>query len=171
MSVRLRSRPRLPSRRLARRSRGPLLGGISLRLVTRWRAHDLDRQLATGTDPMLSDELSLRVGQLGLPQARLRLSHVLRGAVEVASGQHPSLGWTRLRLAEIEENEGVMLALSERLRSCQPVGVQGLAMAGLVNDRSSPLYRSSTGGSLSARLVEVVQALERGPRTAGRTER
>jgi hypothetical protein len=57
----------LPSRRLARRSRGLLLGGIWLRVVTRWRAPVLDRQLANGIDPMQSDELSLRVGQLGSP--------------------------------------------------------------------------------------------------------
>jgi hypothetical protein len=80
MTVRLRSRRWLPSRRLARRSRGPLLGGVSLRVLTRWRSRDLDRQLATGTDPMLSDELSLRVGQLGSSHTRLRLSHELRSA-------------------------------------------------------------------------------------------
>jgi hypothetical protein len=172
MTVRLRSRRWLPSRRLARRSRGPLLGGVSLRVLTRWHARDLDRQLATGTDPMLSDELSLRVGQLGSSHTRIRLSYELRSAVEAATGQHPSLVRTRLRLAEIQESEGLMLTLAERLRSGEPLGVQGLAMAaGLVNDRSSDLYRSSTGGSLSATLVEVLQALEHGHRTAAHTGR
>jgi hypothetical protein len=64
MSIRIGTRRWLPSRRLARRSRGPLLGGIWLRVHTQWRAAELDRQLANGTDPMLSDELSLRAGQL-----------------------------------------------------------------------------------------------------------
>jgi hypothetical protein len=164
----LRLRPWLPSRRLARRSRGPLLGGLSLRVLTRWRARQLDRQLASGADPMLSDELSLRVGQLGSPQLRTQLSHRLRAAVEVATGQHHSLVGTRLRLGEIQENEDLMLAVAERLRGGEPLGVQGLAMtAGLVGDRSSVLYRSNAGGSLSARLLEILHGLERGQRTAG----
>jgi hypothetical protein len=172
MSALLRSRRWLPSRQLARRSRGLLLGGISLRVLTRWRRSDLDRQLAAGTDPMLSDELSLRVGQLGAPQIRLRLSRELRDAVEVATGRRRPLFGTRLRLAEIQESEDLMLALSERLGSGEPLGIQGLALtACLVNHRRSALYRSSTDDSLPARLMEALQALERGQRTAGSTGR
>ena len=64
--------------------RGLLLGGIWLRCTTRWRARELDRQLAAGADPMQSDELSLRVGQLGSSKSRRRIACALRGAVAMA---------------------------------------------------------------------------------------
>ena len=167
MSVRLRTRRWLPSRSLARRTRGPLLGGLGLHVRTRWRAADLDRQLAHGADPVQSDELSLRVGRLGSAANRSRLAVSLRGAVEMASGGHPPLITTRLRLPEIHDNEELVLALADRLRGAEPLGVQGLAMASrLVHDRSSPLHRAGRG-SLPTALVEALGALERGQWTAG----
>jgi hypothetical protein len=167
VTIRVRTGLRLPSRRLARRSRGPLLGGIWLRVLTRWRAADLDRQLAHGMDPMLSDELSLRVGQLGSAGRRTQLSRALRDAVDMAKGNRAPLITTRLRRAEIRENDGLLLALADRLRDGEPVGAQGLAMAArLVTDHSGPLYRS---GSLPAKALEALTALDRGHLTAGTT--
>lgn len=167
------SRTANPARRmtfLPAKSRGPLLGGIWLRLRTRWRARDLDRRLASGTDPMLSDELSLRVGQLGSAGTRVRLACVLRGAVELANGHRAPLITTQLRCAEIQENDELLLALADRLREGEPLGVQGLAMtARLINDRSGPLYRSGARGSLPAAVLKAFIALERGYRTAGHT--
>jgi hypothetical protein len=172
MSVRLRTRRWLPSRSLARRTRGPLLGGLWLRVLTRRRATDLDRQLAHGTDPVQSDELSLRVGQLRSASNRSRLAVALRGAVEMANGRHPPLITTRLRLPEIDENEELVLALADRLRGGEPLGVEGLAMTSrLVHDRSSPLHRGRHGGSLPTALSEALAALERGQWTAGGAER
>jgi hypothetical protein len=160
----------LPSRRLARRSRGPLLGGIWLRVLTRWRAHELDRQLANGTDPLLSDALSLRVGQLGSARTRVRLACALRGAVELANGHRAPLITTRLRRPEIQENHHLLLALADRLRDGEPLGVQGLAMTTrLVHDRSSPLYRTGVSGALPATVAKALAALERGHRTASTT--
>jgi nucleotide-binding universal stress UspA family protein len=43
----------------------PGLGGVWLRCLTWWRAVDLDSRLAGGADPIRSDALRLRVGQLG----------------------------------------------------------------------------------------------------------
>jgi hypothetical protein len=168
----IRRRSWLPSRRLARRSRGPLLGGLWLRVLTRWNAEDLDRQLANGIDPMSSDELSLRMGQLGSLGTRVRLASALRQAVQLASGQRAPLIATRLRRAEIQENEELLLALADRLHDGEPVGVQGLARtARLVNHRSGALYRSGMGGSLATAASKALAALEGGHRTAGSTER
>lgn len=168
VSVRLRTRRWVPGRSLARRTRGPLLGGLWLRVRTWWRAGDLDRRLAHGTDPMHSDELSLRMGRLGSAANRSRLAVALRGAVEMANGRHRPLIKTRLRLPEIEENEELMLALADRLRGGEPLGVEGLAMTSrLVNDRSSPLHRGGRGGALPTALLEALAALERGQWTAG----
>jgi hypothetical protein len=166
-TLRISRRQWLPGGRLARRSRGPLLGGIWLRVVTRWRAHELDRQLANGTDPMLSDELSLRVGQLGSARTRVLFAHALREAVEMANGHHRPLITRRLRRLEIQENQQPLLALADRLNDGEPLGIPGLAMtARLVNDRSSPLYRAGVGGLLPATVAEALAALERGQRTA-----
>jgi hypothetical protein len=166
MSIRFRTRRWLPSRSVARRTRGPLLGGLWLRLLTKWLARDLDRRLAKGADPMQSDELSLRAGQLGSAGTRSRLAATLRAAVETANGRHPPLISTRLRCPEIRENEELLLAIADRLRSGDPLGVEGLAMtARLVNDRSSPMYR--WGALLPDALSMALIALERGHRTAG----
>jgi hypothetical protein len=60
--------------------------------------------------------------------------------------------------------------LADRIRDGEPVGVQGLAItARLISDRSSPLYRSGVTGSLLATVLEALEALERGHRTAGTT--
>src|SRR5215210_2285802 len=77
-------RRELPRPRAMSRSRGLVLGGIWLRCTTRCRARQLDRQLAAGVDPMQSDELSLRVGQLGSPGSRRRIACALRGLVALA---------------------------------------------------------------------------------------
>lgn len=168
----IRRRSWLPSRRLARRSRGPLLGGLWLRVLTRWNAPELDRQLANGIDPMLSDDLSLRMGQLGSLGTRVRLASALRRAVQLASGQRPPLIATRLRRTEIQESDELLLALADRLRDGEPLGVQGLARtARLVNDRSGALYRPGRSGSLAAAASRALATLEDGHRTAGSRDR
>jgi hypothetical protein len=120
---------------------------------------------------MQSDELSLRVGQLGSPGTRVRLASAIRGAVELANGHRAPLITTRLRRSQIQENDELLLALADRLRDGEPLGVQGLAMTSrLVNDHSGALYRSGPSGSLPATVLEALTALERGHRTAGPTE-
>jgi hypothetical protein len=158
----------LPRGRVARRSRGLLLGGVWLRCRTWRRADDLDQELACGADPMQTDELSLRVGQLGSAATRVRLARALRGAVELANGRRAPLITTRLRRAEIREIDELLISLADRIRDGEPLGVQGLAMtARLLNERSSPLYRSGVSGSLRATVAKTLAALERGQRTAG----
>jgi hypothetical protein len=167
MKPRIRRRSWLPSRQLARRSRGILLGGIWLHLRTRWRAAELDRRLADGTDPIVSDELSLRAGQLGSRQTRTRLAIALRAAVEVAHGRHAPLLPRRLQRQEIEESEDLILALSDWVRDGDPVGVQGLALISrLINDRGSSLYRPVANRSLRDDALEIADALDGGHRTA-----
>lgn len=144
-----------------------MLGGVWLRCRTWWRRCELDRELAYGADPMQSDELSLRVGQLGSAGMRVRLAHALGEAVAVANGHRASLTTTRLRCLEIQENEELLVALADRIRDGEPVGVQGLALTALLmNARSGPLYRSGVGSSLPATVLEALEALDHGHRTA-----
>ena len=78
---------------------------------------------------MDSDELSLRVGQLGSARSRARLACALRGAVELADRQPEPFGMPRsqIRRTEIRASRELLLELAERVGSRGPVGVEGLA--------------------------------------------
>ena len=150
----------LPAGRLARPSRGLLLGGVWLRFITWLRASDLDRDLAAGADPMQTDELSLRVGQLRSAETRTSFACALRGAVETAY-KPPTLPSSLIRRREIQANGALLLELSERLAE-GPVSIQGLAMVSvLLGDGSSPLFHKHATAPLSVAAAEALVALER----------
>jgi hypothetical protein len=159
----------LPSRRLARRTRGFVLGGVWLRWRTWARAKELDGLLARGADPMESDELSLRVGQLGSARGRARLACALRGAVELADRQPEPFGMPRpqIRRAEIRASRELLLELAERVDCRGPIGIEGLGLTSLlIRDRASPLYDGDARRSLPAAAFTALVALERGCLTA-----
>jgi hypothetical protein len=159
------SRSWLPRGRLARRTRGLLLGGVWLRFVTRRQAHDLDEQLARGIDPIISDELSLRAGQLASARSRGRFACVLRGAVELADAPFDPvrLGRPAIQRAQVQENRALLLELADRLRAGGGLGVQGLAMTSLlVGDGVSPLFSQAARGSLKESVNHALGALDRG---------
>jgi hypothetical protein len=157
-----RGRPWVPRGRLARQTRGLLLGGAWLRCLTWWRAHELDDQLARGGDPMESNELSLRVGQLSSERTRRRFACALRGAVELADRPFDPLrmGAPLIRRAEVRANRELLLELAERLRAGGPLGVEGLAITSLLlGDGSSPLFCKGNG-SLTLSASHALLALE-----------
>ena len=152
----------LPSGALPQRSRGPLLGGVWLHCHTRWRAHKLDAALAAGANPIQSDELSLRVGQLRSASSRTRVAAVLRGAVELAQRQSDPLRVPPpdMRRA-IRENRTLLLELAARIAADDFLGAEGLAAsARLVHDRTSPLNSESASHSLATRAQNALDALE-----------
>jgi hypothetical protein len=166
---RFRTRRWLPRGRLARQTRGLLLGGVWLRCITWWRAHALDHQLAQGADPMQSNELSLRVGQLSSERSRRRFVCALRGAVELADTPFDPLrmGPPLIRRAEVRVNRELLLNLADRLRAGGPLAVEGLATTSLlVGDGLSPLFCKGSG-SLAASANYALLALERGHPTDG----
>jgi hypothetical protein len=166
---RFRTRAWLPRGRLARQTRGPLLGGVWLRCLTWWRAHDLDDQLARGGDPMQSNELSLRVGQLSSERSRRRFVCALRGAVELADRPFDPyrMGEPLIRRAEVRANRELLLELADCLRARGPLGVEGLARTSLlVGDGLSPLF-CRTNDSLTASANSALLALDRGHPTDG----
>jgi hypothetical protein len=157
------SRDWLPSGRLARRTRGLFLGGVWLRFITWRRAHDLDEQLASGTDPISSDELSLRAGQLASARTRARFACVLRGAVELAHAPFDPVRMGRpvIRRAQVQENRELLLELADRLRAGGYVRVQGLAITSLlVGDGVSALYSKAARRSLNASVGHALLALD-----------
>jgi hypothetical protein len=158
-----------PNRRLPRRSRGLVLGGLWLRWRTRRQAQELDTHLAAGADPFQTDELSLRVGQLASVRTRARLATSLRGAVSLADMQYDPFGLPRplIQRAAIRASRRLLLELGRCLSEGGPLGVEGLAMASLlVNDGASPLYREAATVSLAVSAQNTLVALERGFRTA-----
>jgi hypothetical protein len=166
---RFRTRRWLPRGRLARQTRGLLLGGVWLRCLTWWQAHDLDDQLARGADPIQGDALSLRVGQLSSERSRRRFVCILRGAVELADTPFDPLRMEAplIRRAEVRANRELLLELAERLRAGGPLGVEGLAITSLlVGDGLSPLFCKGTG-SLTLSASHALLALERGHPTGG----
>jgi hypothetical protein len=150
-----------------------VLGGVWLRCVTWWRAYDLDRDLVGGADPMDSDELSLRVGQLGSARTTARLASGLRRAVELADRPIDPLRMPppAIRRTEIRANRELLLELADSLRHSGPLGVEGLAMTSLlVGDAPSPLYHKDASGSLRLTALEALAGLERRHRTASATD-
>ena len=157
-----------PRTRVMSRYRGLVLGGIWLRCSTRCRARKLDRQLAAGADPMESDELSLRVGQLGSPRSRHRIACALRGAVALAEQDAfpVMVAAPPIRRAAVRASDGLLLEITERLVSCEPVGVRGVAIASqLLEDRRGPLYRDDAARPLTVTAFEALVALDSGLRT------
>jgi hypothetical protein len=148
-------------------SRGLFLGGVWLRCTTRWRGRGLDRQLAAGADPMQSDQLSLRVGQLGSCRSRRRIACALRGAVALAEPEaYPVMAAPRIQHAAVRASGGLLLEIAERLLSCEPVGVRGVAIASqLIEDRRGPLYRDDAARPLTVTALEALVELDRGLRT------
>jgi hypothetical protein len=154
----------LPRGHLARRTRGLLLGGVWLRCVTWRQTRELDEQLARGTDPITSDELSLRAGQLASARTRGRFACVLRGAVELADAPFDPvrMGPPVVRRAQVQENRELLSELADRLRAGGILGVQGLAMTSLlVGDGVSPLYSKTARSSLKASVNHALLALDR----------
>ena len=157
------SRDWLPRGRLARRTRGPFLGGVWLRFSTWRQAHDLDKQLACGTDPITSDELSLRAGQLASARSRGRLACVLRGAVQLADAPFDPvrLGRPVIRRAQVQENRELLLELADRLRAGGYLQPRGLAITSLlVGDGVSALYSKAARHSLNASVGNALLALD-----------
>jgi hypothetical protein len=157
------SRNWLPRGRLARRTRGLLLGGVWLRCVTLRQARQLDEQLARGTDPITSDELSLRAGQLASARSRGRFACVLRGAVQLADAPFDAVRMGRpvIRRAQVQENRDLLLELADRLRAGGYLRAQGLAITSLlVGDGVSALYSKGAHSSLNASVGRALLALD-----------
>jgi hypothetical protein len=164
----IRTRRWLSSLRLARRSRGLVLGGVWLRCLTWRRAQDLDRQLARGADPMESDELSLRVGQLGSAKTRTRLACGLRDVVELAHRPPARRG---CRPCCFSAKRSGRQRLAERLSTSEPLGVEGLAITYLlVVDASSPLHTKDASRSLTVIAFEALVGLDHGQLSAPATD-
>jgi hypothetical protein len=136
--------------------------GLAVRVRRRWRRSRLDDELARGTDPSTSAELSLRAAQLRSSAERSRVANKLVETLGDARG--PNLGAfrinTRRQHAKIRQYADDLQALVLRLRDDRPIDVQGAAMtARLVDSGASPLHREG-GQGLQVALLAARDALE-----------
>jgi hypothetical protein len=103
---------------------------LGLRFRTRSSRKRLDGQLARGTDPATTDELTLRAEELRSREVR---AHLARRLIEaLGDARRPNLGpftarGRRQRFA-VEESRDDLLALILRLQDDAPVDVRGAAM-------------------------------------------
>jgi hypothetical protein len=157
-----RTRRRIPSGSLPRRARGLLLGGLWLRCLTWARALDLDHALARGADPMASDGLSLRAGQLRSLKARTRLACSLEAVVELADGPPPVGAFRPLvRRREAWRCRALLVQLAKRLADDEPLNVQGMAMCSeLLRDGGSPLFYERAPHPLADTVRLALAALD-----------
>jgi hypothetical protein len=159
-------RKRRPRGHSVGRSRGLVLGGMWLRFRTWRKASTLDDELARGTDPLRSDELSLRTGQLRSLKSRARLARSLLGALELADREPPAAPAVArlIRRSQVRDCRALLLELVERLHDDWPPSAQGLAkISQLVTQGDSPLYEHaerSLRDSLRSALLALPAAEE-----------
>lgn len=135
------------------------------RLSLRLQARNLDRALAAGASPDVSDRLARRARELVRADTRnevaASLHRLARGNVRSALG-------TRVAAvpARAEEVRRDLERVATRLLDPGPVAPHGVAQAlELLSDGAGPLFWTESGQDLGARLRKVLEALE--PRLQG----
>jgi hypothetical protein len=147
-----------------------MLGGLRLHWRVWWRRSGLDRDLAAGVDPISSDELSLRAGQLGSTKGRERLAMSLENVVTRAEAplRDPRNLPPVLRRNQIRASRRRLLELADTVREADPLDTKTLAVVALmIEDGASPLYQGSPATDLAPAVCAVLTALDNGRRAHG----
>ena len=138
------------------------LGGVWLRWSVWRRRRRLDDDLAGGVDPLLSDALSLRTGQLRSQKSRASMGRSLLAALDLAGRQPtaaPALA-PLIRRREVLACTELIAALAARISDEPNPGVRGLAIASrLIHDRRSPLYLERASRPLDTTLRCAIAAV------------
>ena len=140
--------------------------GVGLRLRTWWRRDRLDEQLANGTDPRTSAELTLRAEQLGSAAERVRLAEYLERVLRVAD-EPAGMSGLLLRRGQVHACADELLALDRRLRDDRPIELRGAAMtAVLLSNGGGPLYYDRGSVLLREAVQSARLALDEGDQGA-----
>ncbi len=137
---------------------GPSLG-VRVRALVHGRA--LDRELAEGTDPSASPELSMRARKITAPAYRRMLANSLDEAVSVAEGRELRLSAVPpMATRDIRSARSALLELARSLRGEGPVSAEGVALAQrLVTDGSGPLFLTGEHDALWHAARQATEAL------------
>ena len=139
------------------------------RMLARFRAARLDRELAGGTSPEASASLAARAIRLTSTHSRRDLAASVQRLL-VAAGQPPAILPTPpvaghpprvpLRRARISQSALRLAELAGHLVQPGPVPVQGVAMVSqLLADGTGPLYREACRDDLAAIIERATRAL------------
>jgi hypothetical protein len=139
------------------------------RLLARFAAGRLDRELAAGVDGETSVLLAARAMQLTSMKFRrdlaASLQRILAVAGQLAAGVPAQAGTARpprvpLCRARISRSAGPLAALAGSLAAPGPVSVRGAAMVSqLLADGTGPLYQEANVDDLDAIIEKTSQAL------------
>jgi len=120
-----------------------------LDLLARFRARELDCQLAAGLSPESSDVLFTHAARIARPRSCAVLASSLR---KVATAAQKPVGLSNrapMRRDDIRCSRDELVALAERLERTGPIHARGIAQIRLLlSDGSGPLYRSDSGTRL-----------------------
>lgn len=147
---------------LAVRRRGGRWPRVRLALIARWRAAQLDRQLAAGVSPAASSLLAMRSERLTSPRFRARVADGLSRSIRDVETRTPGFSAAaRPHRAEVVAARTVLATLDRRLRGAEPVSARGVALLeSLLTDGTSALYQPSEPGALGSSLRAAAAALE-----------
>jgi hypothetical protein len=119
---------------------------VALRLRTWWRAPDLDRELAAGTEPS-SAELQLRAAQLTDPVYLAALAEKIENVVDESNRRDRTALALSLQDGGLVAVRAALLGLAERLREGEVPAAAAAIASRLVYSTQSPLYTSLTDES------------------------
>jgi hypothetical protein len=126
-----------------------------------WSRRDaLDRLLIDGAPPDSSPELALRAVRLTREAHRHRVAAELEAVVAVADRNEPCRTALDVRVEQVREARGTLLALAARLCG-GPCGPRGVALARrLLRDPASPIYERAAREPLGQAARSALLALE-----------
>jgi len=135
---------------------------VRLAVIARWRAAELDRQLAAGGSPGAGGLLAIRAERLTSRRYRVRVAAGLTRVVRDAeAGTRGFSAAVRPDRREVIAARTVLATLNRRLCAAEAVSAQGVALLeSLLTDGTSALYRPTEPGALGSELRAAAAALE-----------
>ena len=142
-----------------RRRRKPTLED---RVIARMLAPWLDRELARGFAPTLSEAHAARAKQLAGERTRHAIARALDRLIDRA--EQPRRAFLNPVVppcrAEVREAMPLILSIRTRLHSDQPPDPQAVArLKTLLSDHNGPGYKATEPGALAVALQAVLEAL------------
>ena len=121
----------------------------------------LDRELARGFAPTLSEAHAARAKQLAGKRTRHAAARSLDRLIDGA--ENPRRAFSNPVVpscSEIREAMPLILSIRTRLHSDQPLNPQAIALLKtLLSDHNGPCYKTEAPGALAAALQRVLEAL------------
>jgi hypothetical protein len=130
------------------------------RLVARWRALDLDDELARGASPDASAPLALRARSAVLPSVRRTLAADLRRLGEEARSGRVSRVRLPVPRRKLLGASAELDALAERLVAPGPVAVRGVAETRLLLYDGTGVLYSDSPADLRPAVTRALHHLE-----------